>query len=131
MQEVIEVNDSYYVLHVDDAFDEEAVANKKDQIIEQRRQDAVDALYEEWTGAAEFTVDEEVYNKLIFDIALTIETEAATEAGTEETTEAVTEAGSEAETEASTENTTEEVTEASTESTTEEVTEAVTEAATE
>ena len=115
VDEVIEVNDSYYVLHVDDAFDEEAVEAKKEEIIAARRQEAVDALYEEWMDAAEFTVDEEVYAKLIFDIALTIESEEATEADTEATTEETTEAGTEKATEAATEAGTEKATEAETE----------------
>lgn len=121
VEEVIEVNDSYYVLHVDDAFDEDAVANKKEEIIQERKQEAIDALYQEWMDAAEFSVDEEVYAKLIFDVALTIETEAATEAETEEDSEAATEAVSEAVTEAGSEAATE----------TEAVTEAGSEAATE
>lgn len=139
VEEVIEVSDSYYVLHVDDAFDEEAVANKKEEIVAQRKQEAVDALYEEWMDAAEFVVDEDLYAKLIFDVALTIETEAVTEADTEAVSEASTEAAeeateadsaAEADSEAAeTENVTEAASEAADE--TEPVTEADSEAAVE
>lgn len=125
VDEVIEVNESYYVLHVDDAFDEDAVADKKEEIIETRRLELVQDIYDEWMDAAEFKVDEKAYAKLLFDIELTIEY------ATEETTEAVTEAGAEEVTEAATESETEEVTETVAEAETEEATEAVTEVVTE
>lgn len=102
VEEVVEVNDSYYVLHVDDAFDEEAVAEKKDEIVAGRKLDAINALYEEWTETSDFTVDEKVLDQLVFDMSLTIETEAATEQEavveeeTEITTEVTTETGTEA-----------------------------------
>lgn len=102
VEEVVEVNDSYYVLHVDDAFDEEAVAKKKDEIVAGRKLDAINALYEEWTETSDFTVDEKVLDQLVFDMSLTIETEAATEQEavveeeTEITTEVTTETGTEA-----------------------------------
>ena len=133
VDEVVEVGDSYYVLHVDDAFDEEATAEKKDQIVSDRKQEAIDALYEEWTEAVEITVDEEVYGQMIFDLELMIETEAVSEESSEAVTEAEsdTEEGSEVVTEAEsdTEEGSEVVTEA--ESDTEEASEAVTEAETE
>lgn len=139
LDEVIEVNeDYYYVLYVEDAFDDEAVAQKKEEIISTRKQELVADIYDEWMEAVEIKVDEEVYDQLIYDIALTIvadETEATTEveteAGTEEVTEAATEAGTEEVTEGATEAGTEEVTEAATEAETEGATEAVTEALTE
>ena len=108
VEEVVEVNDSYYVLYVEDAFDEEAVAEKKDEIVAQRKLDAINALYEEWTEASEFTVEEKVLDQLGFDLSLTVETEASTEQETvveetEITTEVTAETGTEAETEADTE----------------------------
>lgn len=124
VEEVIEVNDSYYVLYVEDAFDEEAVEDKKTEIIETRRQELVAEIYEEWMEAAEFDVDEKMYARLLFDVALTIEYP-------EEETEAATEAAAEAETEEETEIVTEEMTEAETETVTEEMTEVQTEAAAE
>ena len=67
VDEVIEVSNSYYVLHVDDAFNEEATDNKKTEIVNQRKTDALNALYDEWISAAEFTIDEEELGKLAFD----------------------------------------------------------------
>lgn len=129
VDEVVEVGDSYYVLYVDDAFDEEATADKKEEIVENRKQDAIDALYEEWTEGVEFTVDEEVYGKLVFDMELIIETEGSD--GTEAVTEAASEAGTEAVTEAASEAGTEAAAEGAGETETEDVTEAVSETETE
>lgn len=128
---VVQVNDSFYVLHVDDAFDEEATESEKEQIVSQRKQDAIDALYDEWMEAAEFELVNDVYEKLIFDLALTIETEATTETETEGTSEEVSEAGSEAEEVATEAGSEAEETSAETEEAAEEATEAVTEAVTE
>lgn len=128
VDEVIEVSNSYYVLHVDDAFNEEATDNKKTEIVNQRKTDAINALYDEWISAAEFTIDEEELGKLAFDLSLMLETEAATESATE--TESETGAGTE--TEAVTEKETETESEAVTEAAeTETVTEAVAETETE
>lgn len=132
VDEVIEVSNSYYVLHVDDAFNEEATDNKKTEIVNQRKTDAINALYDEWISAAEFTIDEEELGKLAFDLSLMLETEAQTEAATEAATETESETGAETETEAVTEKETETESEAVTEAAeTETVTEAVAETETE
>ena len=131
VDEVIEVSNSYYVLHVDDAFNEEATDNKKTEIVNQRKTDAINALYDEWISAAEFTIDEEELGKLAFDLSLMLETEAQTEAATEAATETESETGAGTETEAVTEAATEAATETETETATEAVTEKETEAATE
>lgn len=140
VEEPVQVNDAFYVLYVDDAFDEEATEEEKDNIVTQRKSDAINALYEEWMEDVEFTVNDEVYDEMLFDLSLTLETEAVTEAETEAASEsqseAETEAASEAETEAASEAETEAVsgsqseaeTEAVSESQSEEVTEEAAEA---
>ncbi len=122
---VVQVNNGFYVLRVDDAFDEAATENKKESIVEERKSEAINALYEEWMEEAEFTVDEDVLDQMVFDMSLTLETEAAAEA--ESQSEAGSGAASESQSEASTEAETEAETEAAAESATEE---AVTEAET-
>ena len=120
---VVQVNNGFYVLRVDDAFDEAATEEKKESIVAERKSEAVNALYEEWMEEAEFTVDEDVLDQMVFDMSLTLETEAATEAAAE--AESQSEAGSEAAAESQSEASTEAETEAGTESVTEEtVTEA-------
>ena len=141
---VVQVNNGFYVLRVDDAFDEAATEEKKESIVAERKSEAVNALYEEWMEEAEFTVDEDVLDQMVFDMSLTLETEAATEAaaeaesqseaGSEAAAESQSEASTEAETRrrAGTESVTEEtVTEAEEESREETETEAETEAVTE
>lgn len=139
---VVQVNNGFYVLRVDDAFDEAATEDKKESIVEERKSEAINALYDEWMEEAEFTVEEDVLDQMVFDMSLTLETEAATEAaaeaesqseaGSEAAAESQSEASTEAETEAGTESVTEEtVTEAEEETETEAETEAVTESETE
>ena len=110
---------------------------QKENIVEQRKQDRISELYEEWEEAGEVTQDAEVLATIKFDYHLTQPTEAETEAAetevaeTESGTESVTEAESaeEAETEEGTEESTEgaEETEAETEASTEEAAETETE----
>lgn len=127
VEQVVQVNNGFYVLRVDDAFDEAATEEKKESIVAERKSEAVNALYEEWMEEAEFTVDEDVLDQMVFDMSLTLETEAATEAAAE--AESQSEAGSEAAAESQSEASTEAETEAATESVTEEtVTEAETSA---
>lgn len=119
-------NDAYYVLYEDSVLDRDATDSKKEEIVDQRRQDAINALYDEWIGKAEWTVNSDVVSELLFDRTYQMtydeETEGLTEAeaGTEAdaAAENATEADAPAEAaEAATDaaNTTEEVTEASTE----------------
>lgn len=119
---VVQVNNGFYVLRVDDAFDEAATEEKKESIVAERKSEAVNALYEEWMEEAEFTVDEDVLDQMVFDMSLTLETEAATEAAAEaeSQSEAGSEAAAESQSEASTEAETDGETEAGTESVTEE-----------
>lgn len=127
VEQVVQVNNGFYVLRVDDAFDEAATEEKKESIVAERKSEAVNALYEEWMEEAEFTVDEDVLDQMVFDMSLTLETEAVTEAAAE--AESQSEAGSEAAAESQSEASTEAETEAATESATEEsVTEAETSA---
>ena len=96
--EVVAYDTGYYVIHVDDAFDEEATAQRKEAIVSERKQEALTALYETWTGDAEISVDAAVFAGLTFANTFLVETEAAeavTEAA-EAVTEAVTESGTEA-----------------------------------
>lgn len=122
VEQVVQVNNGFYVLRVDDAFDEAATEEKKESIVAERKSEAVNALYEEWMEEAEFTVDEDVLDQMVFDMSLTLETEAATEAAAEaeSQSEAGSEAAAESQSEASTEAETDGETEAGTESVTEE-----------
>jgi hypothetical protein len=114
---------SYYVVQVVSQLDREATDEEKESIVEDRKDECIQSLYEEWSDAGEITTDEDVIATITFDYHLAqpeeVETEAAeieTEALTE-VLEAETEAETAAVTEASTE--TEIVTEAAAETETE------------
>lgn len=134
----IETANGYYVVKLVSQLDRDATDNKKETIVNQRKQECISNLYEEWEEAGEVSVDAEVMATITFDYHLTQPTEAETEAAeTEagaaetETAESETEAA-ESETEAATEGETE-AAESETEAaaTEEETTEAQTDAETE
>ncbi|MBR2560852.1 MAG: hypothetical protein IKE31_01745 [Eubacterium sp.] len=55
-EEVIETEDGhYYVVRMDKVFDKEATDEQKKNILSNRKQEAYDALLQEWTDAAEIT----------------------------------------------------------------------------
>ena len=120
VNEVVEAGGSYYVLYVVDAFDEDATEAKKEKIVKQRKEEAVNALYDEWKESVEFNIDEALYAQLLFDIEFAAETEEETEVVSEEVTESVSETAAEN----ITENISEEITEGTSEVVAEEVTEA-------
>ena len=113
---VIVVDDTYYVVFVTSAFDREATDERKEEIVEERRQARITSLLETWEGgseeaetsdetegaapveAAEFTIDEEAFAALSFDYLLYPEAETEEEfeeVMTEELTEGLTEGGTE------------------------------------
>ena len=120
VNEVVEAGGSYYVLYVVDAFDEDATEAKKEEIVNQRKEEAINALYDEWKESVEFNIDEALYAQLLFDIEFAAETEEETEVVSEEVTESVSETAAEN----ITENISEEITEGTSEVVAEEVTEA-------
>ena len=88
---VVQNGNYFYVLYVEDAFDEEATEEKKKEIVEQRKTDLVNETLDGWLEEEQenFTVDGDLWTSLIFDIALAYETEPATEALTEGASEGV------------------------------------------
>ena len=97
----VQAGDSWYVLFVEDAFDEEATQDKKEEIVEQRKDDAIEAVYEEWESSEDetFEFDSKTWTSLLFDIALNFETEATSEAVSESTSESTSESVAEVVTE--------------------------------
>ncbi|MDO4475512.1 MAG: hypothetical protein Q4B59_01850 [Lachnospiraceae bacterium] len=83
---VVEANGNYYVLYVTDAFNEEATETEKTNIVNTRKTEKIQSVYEDLMEAAEFTVDGELWGDIIFDVEFTQETQA------EEAAESVTEA---------------------------------------
>lgn len=87
---IVEADGNYYILHLDKAFDEEATEDKKKEIIEERKQTAIDDKYTEWEKDAKFETNDEAFGELKFDRAYV----APEDDSAQETTEA---AGTEAE----------------------------------
>ncbi|MBQ6322284.1 MAG: hypothetical protein IJI24_05365 [Lachnospiraceae bacterium] len=95
VNQVVQDNDTFYVLFVTDAFDEEATESEKESIVSTRISEHQEEVFETWEGESEFTVDEEYFNTLIFDFTLTEETEEETEELSEAWEEDITETASE------------------------------------
>lgn len=88
---------SYYVVYLETQLDRDATDTEKENIVRERKQDCIDALYEEWAEDAPVSVDEEVMSAITFEYHLETPQETELEEETE-VTEADTE-GEAAETE--------------------------------
>ena len=64
---LVEANESWYILYVDKAFDEDATADKKEEIVEQRKSDKIDEVYDGWISKEEWTTDAEALAAIAFD----------------------------------------------------------------
>lgn len=92
--DVIEADDGLYVGWLTSFLDRDATDQKKETIIEERRQEQYDSLLEEWRNDTDIQVDEKVWDKVDFEdtgvTIITSETEEETatdEDSTEDTTE--------------------------------------------
>ena len=54
---LVEANNNYYILYVNEKLDKDATESKKKQIIEERKQTAVDDQYTEWEKDVKFETD--------------------------------------------------------------------------
>lgn len=89
LSDVIETDAMYYVVRMDSLLDEEATEARKDEIIEEREQEAYDTLYKEWSESGEFVTVDRVWNSIKIKDKYTIvndETEDTVEDETEATT---------------------------------------------
>ena len=93
--DVIETDTGYYVVRLDKKLDEEATADKKDSIIEERKSELYTDTTTSWREEAEINVDQKVLKTLTvtdnnkFTVSVP-ETEEMTEESAEETTEETT-----------------------------------------
>ena len=95
VQQVIQDGSNFYVLYVSDAFDEDATEQKKQEIVNQRKQDAIDAQYKKWEADETWEVNNDFFAALDFNVSLTQQTEAVTEAISEAASETPSEGTSE------------------------------------
>ena len=66
MTDVIETDDGLYVGQLTSLLDRDATDQKKESIVEERRQEQYDSLLEEWRNDTDIEVDEKVWNKSRF-----------------------------------------------------------------
>lgn len=78
--DVIETDQGVYVAKLTSLFDREATDKKKENIVEQRRQEQYSSLLEEWTEAADIKEEDRVWKKVSFsDLGITIKDTSADE----------------------------------------------------
>ncbi|MCD7818417.1 MAG: hypothetical protein LUH07_05135 [Lachnospiraceae bacterium] len=122
--EPVEATSGYYVVRVISAFDEEATEAEKEDIVEERIEEAISDLFTEWEEDSEISTDEDVLATITFDFNLSqyveeteseTEIESESETGTETEEESESESEEESETAEETESESEEATETETE----------------
>ena len=55
--QVVESGDVYYILHMDAVFDKEATESKKEEIVDERRHELIDSVYDGWIEKESWEVD--------------------------------------------------------------------------
>lgn len=65
--EVMDTEGAYYVVQLENEFDEEATQTEKDSIVSVRKNDRYTELVDEWKEATEITVEDSVWNQISFE----------------------------------------------------------------
>ena len=116
--EPVEGENGFYVVQMVSTFDREATDQKKEEIINDRKQELLNSVLEGWATDS-FDIDEKVWDTVTFDDIITLKsTEAETEEGTEDAADTDTESETDSEAASETESAAEE-TESETQSETE------------
>lgn len=71
---VIETDDAYFVIHMDDTNDKEAAKTKKESILSKRRTEKYDEVLESYKKDCEWKVNESEWKKVNFDELYTVKT---------------------------------------------------------
>lgn len=116
--EPVEGENGFYVVQMVSTFDREATDQKKEEIINDRKQELLNSVLEGWATDS-FDIDEKVWDTITFDDIITLKsTEAETEEGTDDTADTDIESETDSEAASETESAAEE-TESETQSETE------------
>ena len=116
--EPVEGENGFYVVQMVSTFDREATDQKKEEIINDRKQELLNSVLEGWASDS-FDIDEKVWDTVTFDDIITLKsTEAETEEGTDDTADTDIESETDSEAASETESAAEE-TESETQSETE------------
>ena len=57
--QVVEANDKYYILNMDAVFDKDATESRKEEIVDERKHELIDSVYDGWIGKETWEVDAE------------------------------------------------------------------------
>lgn len=116
--EPVEGENGFYVVQMVSTFDRDATDQKKEEIINDRKQELLNSVLEGWATDS-FDIDEKVWDTVTFDDVITLKsTEAETEEGTEDAADTDIESETDSEAASETESAAEE-TESETQSETE------------
>ncbi len=69
---IVDINDVYYILHVDYALDKDATENKKAEIISERENQLISETYEKWQKDVDWTVSAEALAALSFNTSYVV-----------------------------------------------------------
>lgn len=101
--EPVEGENGFYVVQMVSTFDREATDHKKEEIINDRKQELLNSVLEGWATDS-FDIDEKVWDTVTFDDIITLKsTEAETEEGTDDAADTDIESETESETQSETE----------------------------
>ena len=101
--EPVEGENGFYVVQMVSTFDRDATDQKKEEIINDRKQELLNSVLEGWATDS-FDIDEKVWDTVTFDDIITLKsTEAETEEGTEDAADTDTESEAETDNEAASE----------------------------
>ena len=82
ISDIVTTDDSYYVIRMNSTFDEEATESKKEEIVENRKNDHYTEVCDGYKEEAEFVLNEEEWAKVKFDEYFTLKQVEATEGDT-------------------------------------------------
>lgn len=101
--EPVEGENGFYVVQMVSTFDRDATDQKKEEIINDRKQELLNSVLEGWATDS-FDINEKVWDTVTFDDIITLKsTEAETEEGTEDAADTDTESEAETDNEAASE----------------------------
>ena len=84
---VVETDSAYYVLRLDKAFDEEATASKREELIKEKQENYYTDVIDGWKDESKWEINESEWEKVTFEEYFKLPEEEDTESLSEESTE--------------------------------------------
>lgn len=67
MSGVIETDTAYYIIRLDSEYDETATESKREELINQKKEDHYTQVIDEWKGEEDWSVDTDAWSKVTFE----------------------------------------------------------------